>query len=198
MQCINNTKLSSHEENPLPARSRRRDDSTQLLRVRDGYHYIGLSRSGGDGAILAKAKIEIPQRSTDVICGADAKNRHAEIIFEDISCPVSRKYPRRDGIVTISDTPRHRSSVVAGESRIGPFDSFLGDCGIAKREGCIPSSSWAVGSTRIAKMRREYFRHIGIFDVEVASARCGVTRLVEDCHREVDQSIPMSGRSEER
>ena len=34
------------------ARSWRRTDSTQLLRVGDGYRDIGLSRSGGDGAIL--------------------------------------------------------------------------------------------------------------------------------------------------
>jgi hypothetical protein len=35
------------------ARSRRQYDSTQLLGERDGYRYIGLSRTGGDGAILA-------------------------------------------------------------------------------------------------------------------------------------------------
>jgi len=37
----------------IRALTRRRDDATQSLGVRDGYRYIGLSRSGGDGAILA-------------------------------------------------------------------------------------------------------------------------------------------------
>src|SRR5438477_5584955 len=130
--------------------------STQLLRVRDGYRYIGLSRSGGDRAILAYAKIDIPQRAADLVCRATAaEDRPSEVIFEGIARPISAKHSTRQDISAVADPSRHGSSVITGETRIGPFEPFLGDCGIGKRESCVPGILGAASSARIAQMRRE-------------------------------------------
>ena len=102
-----------------------------LLRVRDGHGDIGFSRSRGDRAILIEAKIGVPQRAADLICGAAAaEDRPSEIIFEDIARPVSREHTTRENMPAIADPPRHSPSVVAGETRIEPFEPLLGDGGI--------------------------------------------------------------------
>lgn len=145
----------------------------QLLRIRDCHRYVGFSRSRRDGAILIYAKIEIPQRAPDLICGATAaEDRPSEVIFEGIARPISGKHSTREDMRAVADPSRHRSSVITGETRIGPFESFLGDCGIGKGESCVRGVLRAAGSTRIAQMCREYLRYIGILDVVAASAWC--------------------------
>src|SRR5437867_1927226 len=145
-----------------------------LLRVRNGHRDIGFSRSRGDRAILIEAKIGVPQRAADLICGAAAaEDRSSEIIFEDIARPISREDPTGKNVPAVAHPPRHSSSVIAGKTRIEPFEPLLGDSGIGKRKGCIPSVPRAAGATRITQMRGEYLGHIGILDVEIASARYG-------------------------
>src|SRR5206468_6752898 len=98
----------------------------------------------------------------------------------------------------VADQPGHISSVVAGEIRIEPFDVFPGDCGIGQAEGRIPGIVGAAAMTRIAHMRREYIRHIGILDVVVTSVCRAVAGPVECYRREVNDAVPLSRRGEER
>src|SRR5207247_11475674 len=79
------------------------------------------------------------------------------------------------------------------------FDPVLRDRRIGKEERCIPNVLGTTGSTRIAQMRRDFFRQVGILHVEVARARCGtVARTVECNRREVKYAVPLGGRGEER
>src|SRR5437867_4927261 len=101
-----------------------------LLRIRDDHHDIGSCRSRGDGAILIEAKINVSQPGTDLVRGATAaEDRPAEIIFEDIARPVSRKRANREDVVAVTDPSRHVPSVIAGEARIEPLDPCPGDSG---------------------------------------------------------------------
>src|SRR5947207_1729987 len=156
----------------------------ELLRVRDGHRNVRFSRSWCDRAILIEAKIGVPQRAADLICGAAAaEDRPSEIIFEDIARPVSRVHTTRENMPAIADPPRHSPSVIAGETRIEPFEPLLGDGGIAEGERCIPGIPGAAGSARIAHMRREYLRHVSILDVEIAGARYGAVAWPVECNR---------------
>src|SRR5439155_15801871 len=158
--------------------------SPRLLRVGDGHCEIGFRRYRGDRAILIEAKIDVPQGAADLVCGATAaEDRSSEIIFEDIARPVSREDPTRKNVPAVADSPRHSSSVTAGKTRIEPFEPLLGDSGIGKRKGCIPSVPRAAGATRITQMRGEYLGHIGILDVEIASARYGAVAWPVQCNR---------------
>src|SRR5206468_7491680 len=101
----------------------------------------------GDRAILIEAKIDVAQRGADLICGAAAaEDRSSEIIVEDIARPVSREHTAGENMPAIADPPRHRSSVIAGKTRIEPFEPLLGDSGIGERKGCIPSVPRATGA----------------------------------------------------
>src|SRR5437879_5325263 len=94
-----------------------------LLRILDDHHDIGSSRSRGDRAILIEAKINVSQPGTDLVRGATAaEDRPAEIIFEDVARPVSRKHATREDVLAVADPARHISRVVAGEARIEPLD----------------------------------------------------------------------------
>src|SRR6266699_1496846 len=109
-----------------PARRSKRkckQSSARLLRVGDAHHDIGFSGSRGDWAILIKAKIDVAQPGADLVGVATAaENRPAEIIFEEIARPVSRKRTDREDVVAVADASRHVSSVIAGEVRIEPLD----------------------------------------------------------------------------
>src|SRR5438874_13612133 len=125
----------------------------ELLRVRDGHRNVRFSRSWCDRAILIEAKIGVPQRAADLICGAAAaEDRPSEIIFEDIARPVSRVHTTRENMPAIADPPRHSPSVTAGETRIEPFETLVGDRGLGKRKGCLPGFPRAAGASWIGQM----------------------------------------------
>src|SRR6266568_4544090 len=166
-----------------------------LLRVGDAHHDIGISGSRGDWAILVNAKINVTQAGADLVGVATAaEDRPAEIIFEEIGRPVSRKRADREVLMAVADPPRHISSVIAGEARIEPLDPCPGDSRIGKGERCTPGVLGAAGLSWVAQVRREYVRHIGILGVEAACARYGaVPRPVECNRREVKHTVPVSG-----
>src|SRR6266568_927841 len=182
-----------------PPRSKRKCNRAhpaycRLLRVRDAHHHIGFSRSRGDWAILINAKINVTQAGADQVGVATAEDRPAEIIFEEIARPVSRKRADREEVLAVADPPRHISSVITGEVRIKPLDPCPGDSGIGKGERCTPGVLGAAGLSWVAQVRREYVRHIGILGVEAACARYGaVPRPVECNRREVKHTVPVSG-----
>src|SRR5437773_943709 len=129
--------------------------SARLLRVNDAHHNVGIGRSCGDWAVLIYAEIDVSQPGAYQVGGATAEDRPAEIIFEEIARPVSRKRADREEGLVVADPPRHIPSVIAGEVRIEPLDPCPGDSRIGKGERCIPGVLGAAGLTWIAQVRRE-------------------------------------------
>src|SRR5262245_1687301 len=171
---------------------------SRLLRIRDRHREIGLGRARRDGAVLVDAKIEVAERAADRVRGAAAaEDRPAEIVVEGISCPVSAEYATRNDLPPVADHARHRSGVIVRETRIEPLEAFPGDRGVGQRERCVPGGTDATGPARVAQMRREDPRCVGVLDVVTASARCGaIARPVEGNCRHIERSIPVSGGGE--
>src|SRR5262245_3720 len=110
-----------------------------LLRVREGHQNVSLSRSRSDWAILVDAEIEMSQPAADGVCiTAATEDWLTEIVLEGRARPISRERPNGTNIPPVADQAGDISSIVAGETRIGPFDPQLRDGRIVEGKRCVP------------------------------------------------------------
>src|SRR5262245_61299495 len=97
-----------------------------------------------------------------------AEDGSVELVLEESASPISWERSNRKDIPAAADQPGDVSSIVAGEIRIGPLDSQLGDCRIGQGKRSIPDILQAARARGVADVRRECFRLIDILDIQVA------------------------------